>query len=144
LKQNLSAQLIDCGLAKFVTDDNTSISIKGTAGCICPQYCQCGQSYNESCEYIDHDDDEPRPIIDDIDSVLSFHRQTCPKYVHNFARLAFDCMHLKMKQRPSGKCVIDVLQKILDDVQTMDKKSSFSREPDTPVDDCIVHYPFLC
>ena len=53
LKQNLSAQLIDCGLAKFVSDDNSQISsagVKGTPGYICPEYVNRGEGYETGCD----------------------------------------------------------------------------------------------
>jgi serine/threonine protein kinase len=55
LKGDLTAQLIDCGLAKFVQDDktrvSTSTSSKGTKGYTCPEY-QSGEvtQYEAACD----------------------------------------------------------------------------------------------
>jgi hypothetical protein len=40
-KRDFTAQLIDCGIAKFVKDDETnttSTGIKSTPGYLCPEY----------------------------------------------------------------------------------------------------------
>jgi serine/threonine protein kinase len=55
LKRDLTAQLIDCGLAKFVQDDDTSTSrstsSKGTKGYTCPEY-ESGEvtQYEAACD----------------------------------------------------------------------------------------------
>jgi serine/threonine protein kinase len=53
LKQDLTAQLIDCGLAKFVVEDvetQSSGSRKGTPGYICPEYSIGGVPFDCSCD----------------------------------------------------------------------------------------------
>jgi serine/threonine protein kinase len=53
LRNNLSAQLIDCGLAKFVTEDinqKSSSGVKGTTGYICPDYVTQGCRFEARCD----------------------------------------------------------------------------------------------
>ncbi len=55
LKKDMTAQLIDCGLATFVqSDDSTSTmmstGVKGTRGYVCPKYCTGAIAYDESCD----------------------------------------------------------------------------------------------
>lgn len=52
LKRDMTAQLIDCGLATFVHDGNEAISmgVKGTRGYVCPKYCTGSISFNASCD----------------------------------------------------------------------------------------------
>jgi serine/threonine protein kinase len=53
LKHDMTAQLIDCGLAKFVNDEDSvtsSTGIKGTPGYVCPKYSRGSIPYDESCD----------------------------------------------------------------------------------------------
>ena len=52
LKRDMTAQLIDCGLATFVHDGNEAISmgVKGTRGYVCPKYCTGSISFDASCD----------------------------------------------------------------------------------------------
>jgi serine/threonine protein kinase len=52
IKRDFTAQLIDCGLAKFVKEDNQSATtgVKGTPGYVCPRYGRGGILYDESCD----------------------------------------------------------------------------------------------
>lgn len=53
LKQDLTAQLIDCGLAMFVVDDMENLSSgsrKGTPGYICPEYNAGGIPFDCACD----------------------------------------------------------------------------------------------
>jgi hypothetical protein len=53
IKRNFTAQLIDCGIAKFVKDndyDATSTGIKGTPGYLCPEYSAGGIPYAAACD----------------------------------------------------------------------------------------------
>jgi serine/threonine protein kinase len=53
LDKFLTAKLIDCGIATFITDDNTKRSltgIKGTSGYICPDYASVGFGYDTRCD----------------------------------------------------------------------------------------------
>jgi serine/threonine protein kinase len=52
IKRDFTAQLIDCGIAKFVNDDYTSSSTgaKGTPGYICPEYVDGGIPYTAACD----------------------------------------------------------------------------------------------
>lgn len=52
LKQDQTAQLIDCGLAKFVLDDNilSSDSPKGTPGYICHEYSLGAIQFDQFCD----------------------------------------------------------------------------------------------
>ena len=54
LKRDLTAQLIDCGLAKFVKEDDTCVTtstgVKGTAGYACPTYLLGAVEYEEKSD----------------------------------------------------------------------------------------------
>jgi serine/threonine protein kinase len=57
LKSDMTAQLIDCGLATFAAQvDNDvnqtamSTGVKGTRGYVCPKYCTGSISYDASCD----------------------------------------------------------------------------------------------
>jgi hypothetical protein len=52
IKRDFTAQLIDCGIAKFVNDDyvSTSTGAKGTPGYICPEYVDGGIPYSAACD----------------------------------------------------------------------------------------------
>lgn len=54
LKKDMTAQLIDCGLATFVQDQRSttlmSTGVRGTRGYVCPKYCTGSISYNEACD----------------------------------------------------------------------------------------------
>jgi serine/threonine protein kinase len=52
LKRDMTAQLIDCGLATFVHDGSqaTSTGVKGTRGYVCPKYCTGSISFKASCD----------------------------------------------------------------------------------------------
>jgi len=55
LKKDMTAQLIDCGLATFSQTEgagqvNMSTGVKGTRGYVCPKYCTGSMSYDASCD----------------------------------------------------------------------------------------------
>jgi serine/threonine protein kinase len=53
IRGNFTAQLIDCGLAKFVRDDvdtSKSSGVKGTPGYMCPSYVKGGTPYEAACD----------------------------------------------------------------------------------------------
>jgi serine/threonine protein kinase len=53
IKRNLTAQLIDCGLAKFVhvyVKNPSSTGTKGTIGYICPEYNESGIPCEAGCD----------------------------------------------------------------------------------------------
>lgn len=56
LKSDMTAQLIDCGLATFsqvdgdVNQTAMSTGVKGTRGYVCPKYCTGSISYDASCD----------------------------------------------------------------------------------------------
>jgi hypothetical protein len=56
-----------------------------------------------------------RNLVDDIDSAFNL-SGTCnlPKYVHDFADLAIDCMALEIMKRPAGNVVMNRLESIKD------------------------------
>jgi serine/threonine protein kinase len=131
LKRNLSAQLIDCGLAKFISDDSTiqsSTGAKGTPGYSCPQYSQRGYGYTEACdifsfgvvltelitgrlqhdgvdfimEYIDNDEDEARMIIEDIDPIFALKPKSCPEYTYRFCKSGIR-VHASQDEKASNR-----------------------------------------
>ena len=54
LKRDMTAQLIDCGMATFAPADGDQVGmstgVKGTRGYICPKYCTGSISYDASCD----------------------------------------------------------------------------------------------
>lgn len=57
LKKDMTAQLIDCGLATFVQEQRSSSTttlmstgVMGTRGYVCPKYCTGSMSYDASCD----------------------------------------------------------------------------------------------
>ena len=84
LKQNLSAQLIDCGLAKLVTDDNSQVSsagLKGTPGYICPEYLDHGEGYESGCDIFSFG-----VVLTELFTGKLQNHRTSSKSVFNFTR----------------------------------------------------------
>jgi serine/threonine protein kinase len=141
LKRDFTAQLIDCGLAKFVKDDFKTTGIKGTKGYICPQYVRTGM-YQHACDIYSFGvvmlelwTGRMQNMKDESGSVFNFEEE----YVHNcrdvtadadaamdlgsqlsefskkFTDLALRCISERSQYRPTGEMVLKTLKAIFDE-----------------------------
>jgi serine/threonine protein kinase len=143
LTKNLTAQLIDCGLAKFVTDKNTrtsSTGVKGTPGYICPEYQSHGFGYTAQCDIFSFgviltelftgrlqnyeinastcfnfliQYIKKKNTRNLMDDIDSTMMVNSPKFVGAFSELALDCMSELIEDRPTGDEAIGRLALIL-------------------------------
>ena len=141
LKRDFTAQLIDCGMAKFMFDRNESRSKRAT-GYLWSGYgsggmrLECssdilsfgvillelltGKLHNDKDEdgsleerYAQDQNGMARDIKMDIDPAMGYGTLTLPKYVQEFADLAICCMQSELKNRPAGEAVMAKLVAIL-------------------------------
>jgi serine/threonine protein kinase len=139
IKRDFTAQLIDCGLAKFVHDEVTTTGVKGTRGYICPQYVKTGK-YLAACDIYsfgvvllelwtgklqNHDDEsgatfnfgeeyiyEERDANGDVDAATDL-AEPLPAFAKRYTELALRCISERIKNRPSGVAVLNELKDIL-------------------------------
>jgi serine/threonine protein kinase len=139
IKRDFTAQLTDCGLAKFVNDQIKTSSIKGTRGYICPQYVKTGK-YLAACDIYsfgvvllelwtgklqNHEDEsgamfnfgeeylyEGRDVKQDVDVAMDL-ADPLLAYSKRFTQLALHCINERVKDRPSGVAVLNELKDVL-------------------------------
>jgi serine/threonine protein kinase len=139
IKRDFTAQLIDCGLAKFVNDRITTTGVKGTRGYICPQYVKTGK-YLAACDIYsygvvllelwtgrlqNHEDESEatfnfgeeyiygeREVNADVDAATDL-ADPLPAFSKRYSDLALRCINERIKNRPTGVAVLNELKDIL-------------------------------
>jgi serine/threonine protein kinase len=141
IKRDFTAQLTDCGLAKFVNDQIKTSSIKGTRGYICPQYVKTGKYLAASDIYSfgvvllelwtgrlqNYEDEagemfnfgeayihEGRDVKQDVDTAMKL-AEPLPAYSKRFTQLALRCINERIKNRPMGAALLNELNGVLEE-----------------------------
>jgi serine/threonine protein kinase len=131
LKRDFTAQLIDCGLAKFVMNRNGSqqeaavfnsaagdifsfgvILAELLTGKLQNHKDQCGAAFNFGKKDGENNRDCTGDYVMNLDPALGYDTWALPKYVKELADLANCCMRPKPEDRPTGEAVMEKLSAI--------------------------------
>jgi serine/threonine protein kinase len=138
IKGDFTAQLIDCGLAKFVNDNVKTTGGNGTKGYMCPEYFRTGR-YSPACDLYsfgvvlfelwtgrlqNHEDDlgttfnfedeyihQRRDAMQDADVFMDMN-ELPPKHAMRYTQLALKCISERSVDRTTGEVLFMELKGI--------------------------------